>query len=345
MAASVLDWLLEIDNPSVRSQALVTLGGLAPDDPTVLAAQARIMTDGPVPAILAAQAADGTWDVPDRFYTAKYTGTVWTLLLLAELGADPADLRVGKACEYILRHAQDPESGGFSHAASARTGSGLASGVIPCLTGNMVYSLIRLGRLPDPRVRQAIDWITTWQRADDGDGPGPAGSVYQRYEMCWGSHSCHMGVAKSFKALAAIPPASRGPAAEAKLAELSEYFLKHHLFRKSHNLAEIARPGWLKLGFPLMYQTDILELLGIMASLGCQDSRLEPALAILAGKRQADGRWLLENSFNGKYQVRIEQKGKPSKWITLKALQVLKNLQTPPDRPSGPEAGLQPPRC
>ena len=72
-----------------------------------------------------------------------------------------------------------------------------------------------------------------------------------------------------------------------------------------------------------MYNTDILELLAIFAELNIRDSRLQEALDILAGKQQSDGKWLLENSFNGKMLVRIEQKGKESKWITLKALSVL----------------------
>jgi len=40
--------------------------------------------------------------------------------------------------------------------------------------------------------------------------------------------------------------------------------------------------------------------------------------------RQPDGRWLLKHSLNGKMWADIEVKGKPSKWITLRALRVLK---------------------
>ena len=42
--------------------------------------------------------------------------------------------------------------------------------VIPCLTGNMVFALIRLGYGGDPRAQRAIDWITTYQRFDDAEG-------------------------------------------------------------------------------------------------------------------------------------------------------------------------------
>ncbi|MDW7659732.1 MAG: nitrogen fixation protein NifH, partial [Bacillota bacterium] len=250
---SVLTWLLEPSEPSVRYVALTGLMGKPADDPEVRSARAAIMREGLVPDLLSLQNEDGSWDDPERFYTAKYKGTVWTLLLLAELCADPAHPQVRHAGQFILKHSQHPESGGFSYTTSAKTGTGLASGVIPCLTGNMVYSLIRLGFLDDARVQQGIDWIVRLQRADDGDDQPPKDPAYARYEMCWGRHSCHMGVAKALKALTSIPPDRRSTAVTAKIDQLTEYFLVHHLYKKSHNLAEVAKPGWLKPGFPLMY--------------------------------------------------------------------------------------------
>lgn len=302
---------------------LTRLLGRPPEDPEVEAARRAIMTTGTVLQILASQNDDGSWGIPDKFYTLKYTGTVWTVLLLAELAADPADPRVRKACEFILSHSWNEETGGFSYQQSARSETGLASGVIPCLTGNMVYSLIRLGYLDDVRVQRAIDWIVTWQRADDGIDYRPDGAIYKRMTSCLGRHSCHMGVAKSLKALAAIPLDRRSEAVQAKLIQLTDYFLMHHLYKKSHQLDQIAKPGWLKPGFPLMYNTDIVELLELFLDLGIEDPRLQDAIDIVQSRQQPDGRWLLENTFNGKMQVRIEQKDKPSKWITLKALRIL----------------------
>ncbi|HUU37950.1 MAG TPA: hypothetical protein VMW46_07090 [Candidatus Desulfaltia sp.] len=43
----------------------------------------------------------------------------------------------------------------------------------------------------------------------------------------------------------------------------------------------------------------------------------------LLQKRHDQGRWRLENTFNGRFQVNIEQKGKPSKWVTLTTLRAL----------------------
>lgn len=320
---SVMGWLLEEENPSVRYFTLTALTGKSLKGREVSTARKAIMETGTVPRILSRQNEDGSFGEPGKFYRDKYKGTVWNLIIFAEMAADPKDGRIKKACEFILEHSWDPSSGGFSYDESAKTGTGLPSGVVPCLTGNMVYSLVKLGYLEDERVQKAIQWIAAHQRADDSDGT-KRGDEYDRLKSCFGKHTCHMGAAKAFKALAAIPGGKRSREAEDKLSLLVEYFLKHHLYRKSHNLEEISKPGWLKLGFPLMYQTDILELLGIYADLGIKDERLAEAVDILRNKQGKDGKWKLESTNNGKMLVTIEKKGEPSKWITLKALKVLK---------------------
>lgn len=322
--SAVLDWLLEEENPSVRYFTMTGLLEKKEDDADVRKAGEAIMKTGPVPQLLAMQNDDGSWGEPAAFYDDKYRGTVWTLLLLAELGADPGDARVRKACEFILSHSRH-EDGGFSVKESKATHTGLKSTVIPCLTGNIAWSLMRLGYKDDPRTADAISWIVRHQRADDGIERVPEEETEKRlFSACFGRHTCHMGAAKALKALAAVPPEKRNPEIQKKTDELAEYFLIHHIYKKSHSLREISRPGWLKLSFPLMYQTDLLELLLIFTNLGVKDPRLDDAVSVLLEKRGPDGKWLLESSVNGKMNVQIEKKGLPSKWITLRAMKVLK---------------------
>ncbi|MGE5527601.1 MAG: nitrogen fixation protein NifH [Patescibacteria group bacterium] len=315
-------WLLEDDNPSVAYIARTDLLGEAETDPEVMKARAAIMTRGAVPVILAAQDG-GRWNAPGRHYVDKYTGTVWQLIILAEHYADGNDPRIQKACHYILQDAQDRESGGFAIHPAAK-GGGRHSEVIPCLTGNMVWSLIRLGLLDDPRVQAGIDWIAKYQRFDDGIPDPPTGWPYDLSEACWGSHTCHMGAVKALKALAEIPEKRRTDAVAGTIAKGVDYLLLHRVFKKSHDLSAVAKPGWLKFQFPLMYQTDVLEIARILLGLNCRDPRLEESVALILSKQDEKGRWPLENTFNGKYIRDIETKGKPSKWITLNALRVLK---------------------
>lgn len=61
----------------------------------------------------------------------------------------------------------------------------------------------------------------------------------------------------------------------------------------------------------------------IMADLGIRDRRLQDALEILKSKMTSDGSWIMETSCNGRMIADIERKGRPSKWITMRALRVL----------------------
>jgi len=57
-----------------------------------------------------------------------------------------------------------------------------------------------------------------------------------------------------------------------------------------------------------------------------KDERLNDAMEILLNKRRNDGAWILESAPMGRMQTDIEIKDKPSKWVTLTGLQVLKWL-------------------
>lgn len=207
---------------------------------------------------------------------------------------------------------------------SVKIGGGRHSEVIPCLTGNMVWTLIRFGYLSDPRVQRGIGWITNYQRFDDAVADPPQGWPYDKYEICWGKHTCHMGVVKALKALSEIPRGEITADVQHTINEGIEFILKHHIHKRSHNLAQVSKPGWLRFGFPLMYQTDVLEILGILTQLGCRDARMQEAVDLVVSKQDAAGRWKLANTFNGRFQADVEEKGNPSKWITLNALRALK---------------------
>jgi hypothetical protein len=317
-------WLLEDENPSVKYLTLREILEKPESASEIKSARKNIMETGVIPRILAKQEPGGYWEKEEDFYIrTKYKGTVWQLIILAELLADREDPRIKKACEFILEWSQDRESGGFSYRGSKNRG-GQHSGVIPCLTGNMTWSLIRFGYKDDLRVRRAVGWIVSYQRFDDGVKEAPKGWPYDRFEPCWGKHTCMMGVAKGLKALAEIPPEKRDENIKTFLRNGVEFILKHRLYKKSHDSSQAAKPKWTKLWFPLMWDIDVLELLLILTGLGYKEERMQDAVDLVLSKQDHHGRWNLEMTYNGRFQVNIEQKGKPSKWVTLNALRMLK---------------------
>lgn len=319
------EWLLEEDNPSVRYFTLLNILERPENDPEVIEAKADIMKIGVVPKILVKQEDGGYWGVPEDFYIrAKYKGTSWQLIILAELGADGNDERIQKACEFILENAQDPKSGAFSYI-RAEEGGGDHEKVLPCLTANMTWNLIRFGYLKDERVQKAIEWLLKYQRFDEGDGEPPEEWPYKKWEKCWGRRTCHSIIVKSLKLFSEIPKNKRTPEMEDYIAKGAEHMLNHHIHKRNKSKLK-GGFKWLKFGFPLMWNIDALEVLGLLTKLGYKDERMQEAMDIMISKQNDEGKWILENTFNGRFQASIERKGKPSKWITLNALGVLKGF-------------------
>lgn len=317
-------WLLEKENPSVRYFTLRDILDKPEHNLEVQQAKREIMQYGIVPDILRKQQEPMYLKTYPKFYTDKYKGLVWQLIVLAEMGAK-TNSQIIEQCEYLLNNSQETEDGGFAMNIAAKKGGGRITEVIPCLTGNMVWSLIHFGYLDDPRLQRAIHWITRFMRLNDGVENNPQIPPYDRYEICWGKHTCFMGVVKVLKGLSAIPQEKRTNEVNDTINRIVEFLLIHHIFKRSHDLSKTSKPGWLKFSFPLMYQTDVLEILDILTELGINDRRMDEAIGIIIAKQDDMGRWKTENTSNtDRLLIPLEQKGEQSKWITFRAIRVLK---------------------
>jgi len=322
-------WLLEENNPSVRYLTLIDILDKDKNNEEVKDAKEKIMLEGIVPKILTKQKNEGYWETAANFYIrTKYKGTIWQFIILVELYANGKDERIRKTCEFILKNSQDNKSGAFAYFKGDNGGD--HNKVLSCLTGNMLWGLIRFGYLEDPRVQKSIEWIVKYQRFDDGIKKPPERWPYnigsKKGEACWGTHTCHMGVVKNLKALTEIPQDKRSDGVKDTINKAAEYLLNHHIYKQSHNLDATAKQEWAQFGFPLMWKIDALEVLDILTKLGYNDDRMQDAIDLVISKQDEYGHWNLEKTFNGRMQVNIEHRGKESKWITLFCLRVLKRF-------------------
>ncbi len=318
-------WLLELDpdNPSIRYWALRDLLDQPEDDPQVRRARRTIMARGPVPRILAAQKADGNW-VPR---SARYQNAATQIFLLAELAADPRDRRVRLGCEYLMSHSS-AANGAFAAWSERPT----PSKAVHCDNGPLISALIRLGFGDDARVRAALEWqvraILGRLPADQyfkstTAGPNFACGVNQ-------GQACGWGATKAMRAFAAVPKDRRTAAMREAIRAGGKFLLDHDLTTANFPYTERISSTWFKFGFPLSYWSDVLETAEVLVDLGYgHDPRLAGAFEFILSKRDREGRWKLENSLNGKMWVDIEEKGRPSKWVTLRALRVLKRAGHP----------------
>jgi hypothetical protein len=322
LKSNPLNWLLEEDdtNPSVRYFALRDLLGRPESDEQVRKARKTIMNSGPVPKILEAQEPDGWWAKHGAGYSPKYRATSWSLLFLAELGAGPDEPRIHKGCEYLLDHSL------ASNDAFSVYMKPVPSGALHCLNGNMVFALQRLGFGDDPRVHAARDWMArsiigeepiTYYAAAVG-APGFVCGVNEGQPCAWGAN-------KAIRALLNVPEDAQSPTIERALETGAEYLLSRDPVVADYPYTGRVSSSWFKPIFPLSYWSDVIETLSNLVELGYgDDPRLEPGLKWILSNQDDDGRWKLKNSLNGKMWVDIEARGKPSKWVTLRALRVLK---------------------
>ena len=324
---ALLDWLLDEADPGARYLALRDVLHRAPDDAELLAAREAAHTQGPIAAVLAAMADEGYWAKPGPGYGPKYRSTVWSMILLGQLGASAAqDERVARACAYLLDHALTP-GGQFAYNAAP-------SGTFDCLQGNLCVALLDMG-YDDPRLETAFDWMA---RSVTGEGIAPATDRhapvrYYAYKCgpgfaCGANNRqpCAWGAVKVMLAFSKWPQERRTPPIERAIAQGIDFLFSTDPAVADYPSGSNEHPSsnWWKFGFPVFYVTDLLQNVEALVSLGFRDDpRLAHALDVIREKRDDAGRWRMEYNYGSKTWGDLGWKNRPNKWVTLRALRVL----------------------
>ena len=103
-----------------------------------------------------------------------------------------------------------------------------------------------------------------------------------------------------------------------------EYLLERRMLRR-RSTGEVIDPAWTRFSFPTGYFYDVLRGLDYLRAAGSvPDERVAEAIDIVASRRDADGRWPLENPHPGALHFDMDEgEGRPSRWNTLRAMRVL----------------------
>jgi hypothetical protein len=303
-------WLLEEDDPSVRYFTLVSLLDRREDDPDVRAAREAIDDSHRVHALLDAQRPAGYWDRDKRAYhgVSKY------LMALEFLGYRGHDERVGKAIEYLFANAQ-MDDGAFT----ADKFEGGRSSVIPCFTANAVRLLHWFGYGEDPRTVKALDYLLRTQRHDGG---------WLCFERVKKTHACFWATAKVLRALEALPADQQSPQVREAAQRAVALFLDNGLYHHHSEFGKVST-RWFQFARPLFASTDVLEILTLLAPyVSPDDRRIQEGLNLVLEKQDGRGRWPAEREIRVKkaFPIPFEEVGQPSKWVTLDALNTLRQM-------------------
>jgi hypothetical protein len=310
-----LAWLVAGD-PAITWQAMRDLLDL----PAAVwrAERARVETEGWGARLLALQDGDGQW-AGGAFLPAGFTrlhwereGQPWTatcfvLHQLREFGLDPASAAARRAVSMIgansrWDHEGEPYwEGEVEECINGRT---LADGAYFGADVSRVLDRLLADRQPDG------GWNCERRRGSQCSSFATTLNVLE-------------GLLEHEKA--------HGPRTRVREARHSgeEYLLRRHLFESLRSGAP-ADPEFLCLYHPNRWRYDVLRALDYFRESSRHDarpvdSRLTKAVELVRSKRRPDGTWALERELPGRIWFEINDgPGKPSRWLTLRALRVLR---------------------
>lgn len=325
-----LEWLLESEDPGARYLTLKNLADLSEDDPNLISAQERAYSEGPLKTILDAMHPDGYWEEAGPGYLPKYRSTVWSLILLAQLGARVKDdSRIGKACTVYLDAA-------FTDKGQIST-NGAPSGTIDCLQGNILSSMLDL-EFSDPRLESSFNWMA---RTVTGEGVSPmeekkaplryySGKIGPDFQ-CGANNklSCAWGGTKVMLAFSKIPEEMKTPLIKRAIQKGVDFLFSTDPAEAGYPNGWNLKPSgnWWKFGFPVFYVSDILQITEVLVSLGYgRDPRLANTIQLITEKQDPDGKWPLEYGYSEKTWIDFGPKKEPNKWVTIRAYQVLNKI-------------------
>ena len=300
---NVVEWLFESD-PAIRWQAMRDLTQERAD--VVAAERSRVATDGWGARLLALQAPDGRWG--GRPWSQDWTDTFHVLELLRRFGLDPESEEARRAIGLVREHVtwRDPD-----FETSWADNRFFEGEVEPCINGNVVATGAYFGVDMAPLVERLLGEQLSdggWNcEVENGATVSSFGTTINVVE----------GLLEHERA---IPGSDR--VGEARRRG-EEYLLERRLFRRK-STGEVIDPTWLELSFPHWYFYDVLRGLDYLRDTGVRDERLREAIEVVEQKRDADGRWPLENVHEGESHFEMEDgEGAPSRWNTLRAMRVL----------------------
>ena len=235
-------------------------------------------------------------------YSPKWISTTYTLLLLRDMGLDPASSEARKAVA-LVRENSKWEEGGQDY---------FDGEVEPCINGMAVA----IGSYFGENVEGIVERLLSEQLADGGwNCEAERGSIRGSFDT-------------TISVLEGLLEYERANGALARVADVrntgEEYLLERRLLRRL-STGEVIDPAWTQFSYPPRWHYDVLRGLDYFRSTGAEpDERSAEAIELVESKRQRDGRWLLENTHPGRVHFEMDEgEGKPSRWNTLRAMRVL----------------------
>jgi hypothetical protein len=265
--------------------------------------RARVVSEGWGARLLALQSPGGYWGAADD---EGWMTTIYSLKMLMELGADPANdevrATVGRVNDHITWWQLDgrPFFDGETE---------------PCLNGAILGTGAYFGAAND----RLVDRLLDEQLADGGwncESPASTRSSFH-------TTICVLeGLLEYEKA--------RGTVTGVKDARTrAENYLLERRMLRSLRSGEVIDRRWMRFAYPTRWHYDVLRALDYLRNAGVEpDERIAEAIEVVQARRHQNGRWPLNLRHADQITFDMEDGvGRASRWITLRALRVLRWFQ------------------
>lgn len=293
-------WLLRGD-PAIRWQTMRDLIGAPAAE--YERERATVATNGWGAESLARQDEDGQWRVERAEW--PLAPTLYSLQLLRHCGLDPLSEQARRA----IARVREGVRWEFWGNAPFFDGE-----VEPCINGGV----LAVGAYFGVASSKLLDRLLGEQLADGG----------------WNCEAENGSVRSSFHTTICVLEGlleyerSMGPAPVVTEARLraEEYLLERRLLRRA-STGKVIDTYWTRFPFPTYWRYDVLRALEHLRAAGRErDPRLSEPLDIVRRRRRQDGRWSLGEPYGFDHHgVALDPgRGKPSRWVTLRAARVLK---------------------
>lgn len=302
----IIHWLLEGD-VAIQYQVHRDLLG---EDRSDL--QLRIEEEGWGRQFLSARNPNGHWG--ERFYQPKWISTHYTLLDLRNIELESTNGNVQDTIRLTLECCKADDGG-------IRLGPSTSDYSDVCVNG-MFLNYASYFKTEEKSLHSVVDSLLKEIMPDGG--------FNCRTTRCGAKHSSLHSTISVLEGLTEFLKAGFGyrrTEIQKAIKSAEEFLLIHRLYL-SDRTGKIISDAFLKLHYPCRWKYDILRALDYFQYSGrAYDFRMNPALEILELKQNKAGTWNLSSAHPGQTHFLMEQSGKPSRWNSLRALRVLKNLK------------------
>lgn len=266
----------------------------------------QVMLDGDAATILSARGPDGHWG--RGFYQPKWTSSHYTLLELRDLGVMPTHPACVETVALLTR--EKGEDGGINPAGSVKQSD-------VCINGMFLSYASHFGA-EAAALESVVDFVLGQQMADGGFNCRSNRSGARVASV----HST-TSVVDGLTEYVRRDYAYRSGGVLSALLAASESLLVRRLYQRSDH--EPISAEFTRLHHPARWHFDVLRGLDVLRAAQIPwDPRLEDALRVIESRRRRDGRWVTASQYPGQTHIEYPRAGSPSRWVTLRALRVLR---------------------